>query len=324
MKALALLLVVVLAVTLVAPRAADAQPGRPVPRIGLLANNPSPYLDVLLQALRDLGYVDGQTVVIERRNANARSERLPALAAQLVARHVELIVAPDPPSARAASGATKTIPIVIRSSDDPVEEGLVASLARPGGNVTGLYSLYAELGPKRLELFREALPGLTRVGVLWNPEHPYAAVRLQELQAAARALGVQLLPLDARRAEDLDAAFRAAVRERVGGVMTLRNPLIVTNMRRIVALASAAGLPTMYDERAFVEAGGFMSYGAHLGDLYRRAAGYVDKILKGAKAAELPVEQPTRFELVINLKTAKTLGLTIPGSLLSRADQIIQ
>lgn len=324
MKARALLLVLALAVTPVAPRAADAQPGRQVPRIGLLANNPSPYVDVLLQALRDLGYVEGQTVVIERRNANARSERLPALAAQLVALHVDLIVAPDPPSARAAWSATKTIPIVIRSSDDPVEEGLVASLARPGGNVTGLYSLYAELGPKRLELFREALPGLTRVGVLWNPEHPYAAVRLQELQAAARALGVQLLPLDARRAEDFDAAFRAAARERVGAVMTLRNPLIVTNMRRIVALAAAAGLATMYDERAFVEAGGFMSYGAHLGDLYRRAAGYVDKILKGAKAADLPVEQPTRFELMINLKTAKTLGLTIPRSLLSRADQIIQ
>lgn len=302
---------------------ADAQPATKVPRIGLLANNRSSHLDAFEQGLRDLGYVDGQTVTIVRRNAEGTSERLPALAAELVRSGVDLIVAPDPPSTLAAKAATTTIPIVSRSSDDPVTSGLVASLARPGGNITGVYSLYAALGPKRLELLKQALPGLTRVAVLWNPAFGNAALRFEETAGAARALGLQVQSLAVERAQGLEDAFRAANRERAGALVTLRNPLIVVNKARVVKLAARHRLPAMYDEREFVEVGGLMAYGANLDDLYRQMATYADKILKGSRPGELPVEQATKFELIVNRKAARALGLTLPPSLLLRADRVI-
>jgi putative ABC transport system substrate-binding protein len=284
----------------------------------------SPILEAFARGLRDLGYVEGQNILIERRFAAGKLERLLALAAELVRLNVGVIVALDPPATAAAKDATKTIPIVMRSSDDPTATGLVASFARPGGNITGVYSPYAELSPKRLELLKETLPGIMRVAVLWDPAFWGSTRAWRETEAAARSLGLELKSLEAQRADDLEGAFRTATRARSGALITLRNPLIVRHQLQVVKLAAKSELPAMYDDRPFVEAGGLMSYGANLADLYRRAAGYVDKILKGAKPADLPVEQPTRFELVINGKTARALGLTIPQSILIRADQVIQ
>jgi len=246
------------------------------------------------------------------------------LAAQLVGLPVDLIVAPDPPSALAAKGATKTIPVVMRSSDDPVQAGLVVSLGKPGGNITGVYSLLAELEPKRLELLKEAVPALRRVGALWNPGFAGNQVRWKRLESAARQLGLSLESVEARSLAGLDAAFRGAVAARVDALITLRNPVVVVHQRRVVELAARSRLPVIYDEREFVEAGGLMAYGAKLDDLYRRTATYVDKILKGARPGDLPIEQATKFELVLNMKTAKTLGLKIPQPLLLRADQVIE
>ena len=308
-----------------APFVGAAQPPAKVPRIGLLSyRGQSPLLEAFAQGLRDLGYVEGQNILIERRSAGGKVDQLPALAAELVRLNVAVIVAVDPPSTTAAKDATKTIPIVMRSSNDPTATGLVASLARPGGNITGLYSLYAELGPKRLELLKETLPGIARVAVLWNPAFPGSTHGWRGTEVAARSLGLQLQSLEAKHPNELEEAFRAATRARSGALITLRNPLIVGQQQQIVKLAAKSHLPAMYDDREVIEAGGLMSYGANLADLSRRAATYVDKILKGAKPADLPVEQPTRFELVINLKTAKALGLTIPQSVLLRADHVIQ
>ncbi len=278
-----------------------------------------------MQGLRELGYAEGQDIVIERRVADGKTERLPGLAAELVRLAVALIVAPDPPSARAATNATRTVPIVMRSSGDPVASGLVASLARPGGNITGVYSIAEELVGKRLELLKEVAPHLSRVAVLWDPDFPGSARWFHEAEVAARSLGLQLQSLEARGpSPDFARALGVATKERAGALITLRNPPIVFHQRQIVNLAAKARLPAIYDDREFVESGGLMSYGANLVDLYRRAATYVDKILKGARPADLPVEQPTKFELVVNLKTAKALGLTIPPSVLLRADQVIQ
>ena len=308
---------------LAAPLAAEAQAGR-IAHIGLLTNNPSPHLQAFETGLRELGYVEGQNIVIERRNAKGESPRLPALAAELVRLGLDVIVAPDPPSTRAARSATGTIPIVIRSSDDPVESGLVASLARPGGNITGVYSLYAELGPKRLELIKEALPRITRVAVLRDPSFLGGPQRWKEIEQAAHSLGLTLVSAEASSSDGLEGAFRVAMRQRAEALITLRNPMIVVHKSRVVELAAKGRLPAMYDDREFVEAGGLMAYGANLDDLYRRAATYVDKILKGARPADLPIERTTKFELVINLKTAKALGLAIPSSLLLRADHVIE
>ena len=310
---------------LASPLSADAQPPAKVPRIGYLSTgSPDRRTEAFGQGLRDLGYVEGQNIVVYRRFAQGKPQRLADLAAELVRLKVDVIVAPDPPATRAAKKATRTIPIVMRSSEDPVASGLVASLARPGGNLTGLYSLYEELTPKRLELLKEAVPGVLRVAVLWNPDYPGPVATWREIEVAARALGVQLQSLEVRRPDDFENAFRAATRERAGAFITLRAPLIVNYRRQIADLAVKNRLPAMYDDREFVEAGGLMSYGANLEDLYRRAATYVDKILKGARPADLPVEQPTRFELVINLKTAKALGVTIPREILLRADKVIE
>jgi putative ABC transport system substrate-binding protein len=310
--------------TLAAPRTFYAWAAGRVYRIGLLSNNRGPHLEAFHRSLRELGYVEGRNLVLEDRSAEGRSERLPNLAAELVRLNVDVLVAPDPPSAAAAKAATKSIPIVIRSSNDPVEAGFVASLARPGGNITGVYSLYAELTPKRLEILKEAIPRLARVAVLWNPDFPGTLPRWDETQIAAKALGLELHSLEVRRSEELEEAFKSALAARAGAVITLRNPIFVTQKHRLIALAARARLPAMYDEREFIDAGGLMAYGANLDELYRRTGAYADKILKGAKPGDLPVEQPTKLELVINLKTARALGLTMPPSLLLRAARVIE
>jgi putative ABC transport system substrate-binding protein len=312
------------AALLLTARSAGAQPARKMRRIGLLYNNPGPNQEALSRGLRELGYIEGQNVLIERRTANGRPERLPQLAVELAALGVDVIVATDPPSTSAAAAATKTIPIVMRSSNDPVESGLVSSLAHPGGNITGVYSLYEEITPKRLELLKEAIPGLTRVAILWNDGYPGAVSVWKQAQAAAKALGLKADSLEIRRPEDLNAAFSAALKAQDGALITLRNPLFVRLRAQLVALANENRIPAIYDEREFFYAGGLMAYGANLDHLTRRAAIYVDKILKGTKPGDLAIEQPTKLELLINLKTAKVLGITIPQSLLVRADEVVQ
>jgi putative ABC transport system substrate-binding protein len=306
------------------PLPAPAQSVRKMYRVGLLYNNKSVPLEELMKGLRDLGYIEGQNVLIERRTADGQPERLANLAVELTRLEVDIIVAPDPPSTYAAKAATKTIPIVMRSTGDPVELGLVASLAHPGGNITGVYSLYAELTPKRLELLKAAIPGLTHVAVLWDPNFPGARSAWKYVQTAAKVLGLKVTSIEVHREKELDGAFAAAAAAHVGALVTLRSPLFVVHRTQIVALAKKYRLASIYDERQFIDAGGLMAYGANMNDLYRHIAIYADRILKGAKPGDLPVEQPTKFELVINLKTAKALGLTIPPSLLQRADEVIQ
>jgi putative ABC transport system substrate-binding protein len=319
------------AVLLAAPLAASAQQAAKVPRIGYLANNltANPHLrEAFRQGLRDLGYVEGRNVVIEYRSAEGKSERLPTLAAELVALEVDVIVAPGTPLALAAKQATRTLPIVFATVADPVGSGLATSLARPGGNVTGLSILLSsELVGKYLELLTQAVPGLSRVAVLWQPGGLGERTEqdlLKGAEVAARALGVRVQFVEARSPADIDRAFSNMTRARAGALTVLATAMLNSERRRLVDLVAKNRLPAMYPYREFVDAGGLMAYGADLADLLRRAAIYVDKILKGAKPADLPVEQPTKFELVINLKTAKALGLTIPPSLLARADEVIQ
>ena len=315
---------------LAAPLAAEAQQAAKVPRIGFLTGNlaASPQArEAFLQGLRDLGYVEGRNVVIEYRDAEGKFERLPALAAELVALKVDVIVAGGTPQALAAKQATRTVPIVFAAAGDPVTSGLVTSLARPGGNVTGLTGLGPELVGKGLERLKQAIPGLSRVAVLWQPggqgERTDKDI-LKEADVAARALGVRLQFVEARGPEDFDRAFSDMTTGRAGALTVLVSPMFFGERRRLVDLAAKNRLPAVYPWRDGVDAGGLMAYGPNLPDLFRRAATYVDKILKGAKPGDLPVEQPTKFELVINLKTAKALGLTIPPSLLQRADQVIE
>ena len=313
---------------LAAPVSSAAQQTAKVPRIGILT--PGPISERLLlfeafrQGLRDLGYVEGQTVTLEFRSAEGNFERLPDLAAELVRLKVDVIVAATTAASLAAKQATWTLPIVMAVTADPVGVGLVSSLARPGGNITGLDLLSVDLARKRLELLRETVPGLSRVAVLSSPTTPATALQMRETQVVAQALGVRLQALDVRGPNEFEGAFRAATRGRAGALLTLDDPFIFTHRTLILALVAKSRLPAMYGFREFAEAGGLMAYGTYLPALYRRAAVYVDKILKGAKPADLPVEQPTRFELVINLKTAKALGLTFPQSILIRADQVIQ
>ena len=313
-----------------APFTAEAQQATKVARIGYLANNPatSPYLrEAFLQGLRDLGYVEGRNLVIAYRDAEGKVERLPALAAELVALKVDVIVAPNTVAALAAKQATKTIPIVFAGTTDPVASGLVTSLARPGGNVTGLSFFSPELVGKCLEQLKLAVPAVSRVAALWQPGgqgEPTEKEMLKAAEVAARALGVRLQFVEARGPENFDRAFSEMTRARAGALTVLPSNMFISERRRLVDLAAKNRLPAVYPWREFVDAGGLMSYGLNVADLFRRAATYVDKILKGAKPADLPVEQPTKFELVINLKTAKVLGLTIPQSLLIRADEVIQ
>jgi putative ABC transport system substrate-binding protein len=317
------------AVLLAAPLAVEAQEAAKVPRIGWLGGSAaaSPLREAFLQGLRDLGYVEGRTVVIEWRFAEEKLERLPALAAELVALKVDVIVTGSRPATVAAKQATRTLPIVFAAVADPVTSGLVTSLAQPGGNVTGLSPLGSELVGKRLEHLKQVVPGVIRVAVLWQPgAKPERAEKdqLKEAEAAARALGVRLQSVEARGPADFDRAFLDMTRARAGALTVLGSNMFSIERKRLVHLAAKNQLPAVYAFREFVDAGGLMSYGASIADLFRRAATYVDKILKGAKPGDLPVEQPTKFELVINLKTAKALGLTIPPSLLGRADEIIQ
>ena len=310
---------------LAAPLTAQAQK---VYRIGYLwpadRTSSAPLTEAFLQGLRELGYVQGQNILIDWRYAEGKLNRLPDLAAELVRLKADLIVAVSPQSVQAAKEATTTVPIVMVAVADPVTYGFVSSLARPGGNVTGMAFLLPEISTKRLELLREIMPKLSRVAVLWNASNPYRALDLRVLQAGARAVGVTLLSLEVRGLDDLERAFEAASRERADGLLTLEDPFTVAHRTRIVDLALKHRLPAIYGEQVFIQTGGLMSYGPVLLENFRRGAAIVDKILKGAKPADLPVEQPTRFELVINLKAAKALGLTLPPSLLLRADRVIE
>ncbi len=310
---------------------ADAQQPKKVPRIGYLSSadpaSESARSEPFQLALHELGYIDGQNISTEYRYSEGKNDRLPQLAADLVRRKVDIIVAGGVPLVGAAMNATKTIPIVMMGQgSDPVEAGLIESLARPGGNVTGLTNLARELGGKRLELLKEAVPKVARVAVLHEPAVGSVREVKEILPVAARALGLTIRFWEVRVADDFDRVFAALNKERPDGLYVLPGggPLMFANGKRIAAFALKSRLPSVYTIREAVDAGGLMYYGADIADSYRRVAYYVDKILKGAKPADLPVEQPTKFELVINLKTAKQIGVTIPPNVLARADKVIK
>jgi putative ABC transport system substrate-binding protein len=310
-----------------APLAAVAQQPTHVHRIGVLLDTTperAPYMGAFLEGMRALGYVEGQHLILEYRGAEGQYERLPDLAAELVRLQVDVIVTYGTPPSVAAKHATTTIPIVMTSVGDPVGSGLVASLARPGGNVTGLSSLSPDLVGKQLEFLKDVLPTISRVALLWNPANPANALNVREAEVAAQALGVQLHRVEARGPEALDSAFAAMTSAHAGALLVIGDRVFRQHRNRLAELAVMSHLPTMHTIREYVEAGGLMSYGPHSLDLIRRAAYYVDRILKGTKPADLPVEQPSKFELVINLKTAKALGLTMPPSMLFQADEVIQ
>jgi putative ABC transport system substrate-binding protein len=314
--------------SLATPRAADTQPAEKVHRIGRLSPSlpeSDPPLEAFQQGLRDLGYVEGQNLRIEYRYAEEKPERLPALAAELVLLQVAVLVAVTSAATQAAQHATRTIPIVMTNSSDPVRLGFVVSLARPGGNITGLSSQNADLSGKQLEFLTQTVPHLSRIAVLANWADPGSLRPLHEVQVAAQAMGVQLQVPEARQREDVPKAFAAIQQEGAGALVVFLDPFLLTQSRSdIAAFALQGRLPTMYNWRHGVEAGGLMSYAVSLPDLHRRAAIYVDKILKGAKPADLPVEQPMKFEFVINLKTAEALGLTMPPILLFQEDEVIR
>jgi len=311
---------------------AEAQQPKKVSRLGYLspvdAATDSPRAEGIRLALRELGYIEGQNIAIEYRYAEGKVDRAPELAAELVRLKVDaIVVAGGTPSVQSAMNATKTIPIVMMGQgSDPVRAGLVESLARPGGNVTGLTALGRELGGKRLELLKEAIPKLSRVAVLYDPANPPSLHEVKELLPAdARALKLTIQPWEIRAVDDFEKVFAALNKQRPDGLYVVTaGPVMRPNEKRIAGFALKSRLPSVYDSRGYVEAGGLMSYGADFADSYRRVAYYVDRILKGTKPADLPVEQPTKFELVINLKTAKQIGLTIPQSVLYRADKVIK
>jgi putative ABC transport system substrate-binding protein len=312
------------------PIAVEAQSPGTVYRIGVLesvsvAAN-AEYLGAFQQGLRDLGYVEGQNLAIEYRSADGRPERFRDLARELVRLNVDVIVTRGTPAALGAKLVTATIPIVMASSGEPAAEGIVASLKRPGGNVTGLYTMApADIGATRLRLLKEAVPALARVGILWNPEDMQAPLIARETERVARGTALQLKSFELlRRRDGLDQVFEAALMAQVDAFIAVEDPLMITHLTRIIDFAAMSRLPAMYGLREFVDAGGLMSYGTDRRDLFRRAATYVHKILKGARPADLPVEPPTKFELAINLKTATALGLTIPPSVLQRADYVVR
>jgi putative ABC transport system substrate-binding protein len=278
----------------------------------------------LRQELLDAGYSEGRDVVIEWRSANGDYDRIPGFAADLVQRKVDVIVVEGTLAAQAVKSDTSTIPIVLAVVADPVGSGLVANLAHPGGSVTGLSLMVADLNAKRLQLLKEAIPRLTRVAVLWNPATPYHPKLMDELKAVAPSLAIELTIVGARTPEEFGPAFSALSRAHAQALYVLDDAQFVVNRRTLLKLASNARLPVIYSQKNFPDAGALMSYGISIEDLYRRSAGYVVKILKGAKPGDLPIEQPTKFELVVNLKTAKTLGITIPESILLRADEVIR
>ena len=312
---------------LLAARLAHAQQP-PKVTLGFLSVNSraamSARTEAFQQGLRELGYVEGKNIFVEYRYADAKPDRLRSLAADLVSLNVHVIVTEGTTATRFAKEATSTIPIVMAQDPDPIGTGYVASLARPGGNITGLSNLRSELSAKRLELLKEAVPGLVRVAVLGTMATPGTAQELRETERAAQTFRVQLQYLDVNSPQDIESAFRAATTGRAGAVVTLASPFLLTHRTKVVDLAAKNRLPAIYHATDFVEDGGLMSYGVTITDLFRRAATFVDKILKGAKPADLPVEQPTKFALVVNLKAAKQIGFTIPPSLLVRIDRMIE
>ena len=328
MKKAVLLRILVVVVLLALAVNAQAQQPKKVPWIGVLwlysPTIASPFAEAFRQGLRGLGYVEGQNIDLEERWAEGRFDRLPSLAAELVRLNIDIIVTASTPAAQGAQQATKSIPIVLTLVSDPVESGLVGSLARPGGNVTGLSLMHPDLTGKRLELLKEVIPKLSRVAVLSNPANPSIPPLLRETEAAARALSIQLQVFEVRNPTELDSAFSAMTRDRAGALVVLPDGTFQNERRRIAALAVKGRLPAMYAWKEAVDEGGLMAYGASVPDIFRRAATYVDKILKGAKPADLPVEQPTKFEFIINLKAAKQIGLTIPPNVLARADKVIK
>jgi putative ABC transport system substrate-binding protein len=309
------------------PLAAIAQQSGKLRTIGFLGPNTrsgaSDWVAALAQRLRELGWIEGRTVTIEYRWAEGREERLAEIAAEFVRLKVDVIVTSGTPAVMASKQATSVIPIVFATAGDPVGSGLVASLARPGGNVTGLATLVADLAGKRLELLREIVPGLGRLAIMGNASNPFTVLELDEVQAAAGTLGLEVVTLEIRRAQDIAPAFEA-LKSRADALYVCTDALANTNRIRISTSALGVRLPTMHGSRDYVEAGGLMSYGPNYPDLFRRSADYVDKILHGAKPGDIPVEQPTKYELVLNLTTAKALGLTVSPTLLARADEVIE
>src|SRR6266566_2786127 len=321
------LFAIVLTLTVCGARA-EAQQPKKIAKIGVLfGSNPAAtahLLEAFRQGLRELGYVEGKTFVLEFRYGESRAERTSDLARELVSLKVDVIVTATDPAIAAVKQQTQTIPIVMANSTDPVGTGFVASLARPGGNVTGLSSLSPELSAKRLELLKEAVPGLSRVAIVWNPDVRGAVLEYKETESAARSLHLQLQSVEVNRPDDFDRAFSALTTGRAEALTVASSSLTFRNRSRIASLAQKNRLPSIYGLREYADAGGLIAYGPNFADGWRRAATYVVKILKGAKPGELPVEQPTKFELVLNLKTSKALGLTMPPSLLRRADHVIQ
>ncbi len=330
MRRIGLAVILAVGLTLASLGTAAAQRPEKVPRVGYLSPGSSSdparlrRFEAFRQGLRELGYVEGQSITIESRWAEGKYERYSALAADLVRLKVDVIVAVGGRATQDAQQATRTIPIVMSVVIDPLGSGLVASLARPGGNVTGLTIMASDLVGKQFEVLKEVVPKVSRVALLWNPANPGSAPQLRAAEVAARALGVRLQTLEARVPQEIDSAFAAMTKERAGALVVLSDAILLNQRRQIAELAAKSRLPAVYALREHAEAGGLVGYGANPLDLERRAATYVDKILKGAKPGDLPVEQPTKFELVINLKTAKALRLTIPQTLLQRADQVIE
>ncbi len=310
---------------LAAPLAEGQQLGR-VPRIGVLAPGSPPleHFDAFRKGLRELGYAEGQTIILESRWDEGNTARHASMVADLIRLKVDIIVAGTTPTALAARKATRTIPIVMAAIADPVGAGLVTSLARPGGNITGMSLISAELSGKRIGILKEAMPSISRIAVLWNPMNPNTVGLLHDTKGASQSLGIQVQVLEVRNGAEIDAAFQSALKGGAQALVTVQDALFTLQRARIAELARKRRIPTMSGESGFAAAGGIMNYGPNIADPWRHAATFVDKILKGAKPGDLPVEQPEKFELVINLKTAKALGLTIPPSLLARADQVIE
>ena len=311
--------------TLTFTQSGEAQQSGKIARIGILRSGSPPDANIegFRQGLRDLGYIEGRNVVLEYRWVD-RDDRLLELARELVQLKVDVILTGSTPATVAAKEATKTIPIIFGAASDPIGVGLVASLARPGGNITGMSLLAPELWPKRLELLKETVPKLARVAMLWNRSNPGMAARAKETQDAAQHMGVAVQDRGAKDSQELENIFNVITKDRPDGLLTMLDPFTTFHLKHIVEFTANHRLPGMYEERRFVQAGGLMSYGPNVANLYRRAATYIDKILKGSKPAELPVEQPMKFELFINLHTAKALGLAIPDSVLFRADDVIK
>ena len=323
------LLVTIVAGVLASPCAAPGQQAAKAPRVGVLfAGTPTtaaPFNEALTEGLRERGYVEGRNIIVERRYGGGHSDRITAMAAELVRMRVELIVTGTDTAIAAVKRQTQTIPVVMAGASDPVGTGFVASLARPGGNITGTSRMSPETSGKRLELLREAVPRLSRVAVIWNPDVRGAVLDFKELEEPARAMRVQLQSVEVSRADDLAGAFSAVVDARAEALVVITpNPVTFTSQEQVVSFARRHRLPSIYGVEEYADAGGLMTYGASIRGAYRRGAFFVDRILKGARPSDLPVEQPTQFELIINLKTAKALGLAIPPSLLSRADRVIE